>query len=207
MQLLPGSTHLLLMQPAFRAVFIMPKASWWCIIGLFEMQGWTATLLQLMVAPGAVMFAAHVTAHITCNYQPLQGLVHADCAVLTLSCALHIAGEETLTAAAQHIGSILRQFNQQNLALALWAFAKLGWRPHTSLLSDACRHALLTLDTINPQNLSNILWALATMEFIPPPVLLEVRPLLSPCPDCMTPAGVDIGANGHGLGTTDEPIH
>lgn len=77
-------------------------------------------------------------------------------------------------AAAQHIGSILRQFNQQNLALALWAFAKLGWRPHTGLLVDACRHALLTVDTINPQNLSNILWALATMEFIPPAVLLEV---------------------------------
>lgn len=77
-------------------------------------------------------------------------------------------------AAAQHISSILSHFNQQNLALALWAFAKLGWRPHTGLLADACRHALLTMDVINPQNLSNILWALATMDFMPPTVLLEV---------------------------------
>lgn len=110
----------------------------------------------------------------TCNY-----LVFLHPAV----CQVHFGrrpnmhcftGEETLMAAAQHIGSILRQFNQQNLALALWAFAKLGWRPHTGLLVDACRHALLTVDSINPQNLSNILWALATMEFIPPAVLLEV---------------------------------
>lgn len=77
-------------------------------------------------------------------------------------------------AAAQHISSILPHFNQQNLALALWAFAKLGWRPHIGLLADACRHALVSLHTINPQNLSNILWALATMEFVPPPGLLEV---------------------------------
>lgn len=91
-------------------------------------------------------------------------------------------------AAAQHISSILRQFNQQNLALALWAFAKLGWRPHTSLLSDACHHALLTVDTINPQNLSNILWALATMEFIPPATLLEVCLPLSL--DCVSNAVV-----------------
>ncbi len=83
------------------------------------------------------------------------------------------AGEETLLAAAQHISSILGQFNQQNLALALWAFAKLGWRPHTGLLADACQHALVSLHTINPQNLSNILWALATMDFMPPPSLLE----------------------------------
>lgn len=109
------------------------------------------------------------------NTNPFRSWFFADSAILRTTCALHpVAGEETLMAAAQHIGSILRQFNQQNLALALWAFAKLGWRPHTSLLSDACRHALLTVDTINPQNLSNILWALATMEFIPPPVLLEV---------------------------------
>lgn len=79
-----------------------------------------------------------------------------------------------MLAAAQHISSILSHFNQQNLALALWAFAKLGWRPHTGLLVDACRHALVSLHTINPQNLSNILWALATMEFVPPPALLEV---------------------------------
>ena len=77
-------------------------------------------------------------------------------------------------AAAQHVSSILSHFNQQNLALALWAFAKLGWRPPTSLLADACRHALLTMDVINPQNLSNILWALATMDFTPPTMLLEV---------------------------------
>ena len=103
-------------------------------------------------------------------------LFAVKCTVQNSSLAWHclFAGEETLMAAAQHIGSILRQFNHQNLALALWAFAKLGWRPHSGLLADACRHALLTVDTINPQNLSNILWALATMEFIPSAMLLEV---------------------------------
>ena len=84
------------------------------------------------------------------------------------------AGDETLFAASHHISNILDQFNQQNLALALWSFAKLGWRPDTALLADACQHALLTVQSINPQNLANILWALATLEFVPPPALLEV---------------------------------
>lgn len=84
-------------------------------------------------------------------------------------------GDETLFAASHHISNILDQFNQQNLALALWSFAKLGWRPDTALLADACQHALLTVQSINPQNLANILWALATLEFVPPPALLEVR--------------------------------
>ena len=79
-----------------------------------------------------------------------------------------------MLAASCHIGSILSQFNQQNLSLALWAFAKLGWRPDTSLLADACKHALLTVQTINPQNLANILWALATLDFVPSTALLEV---------------------------------
>ena len=83
-------------------------------------------------------------------------------------------GDTILAAAAQHISSILSHFNQQNLALALWAFAKLGWRPHQGLLADACLHALPSLHSINPQNLSNTLWALATMEFVPPPAMVEV---------------------------------
>ena len=116
------------------------------------------------------------TALATCKCLIFHSGFANKCTVPSSSPAWHclIAGEETLMAAAQHIGSILRQFNQQNLALALWAFAKLGWRPPTGVLANACRHALLTVDTINPQNLSNLLWALATMEYIPPAMLLEV---------------------------------
>ena len=138
----------------------------------------------------------------TCSSDPQAQVLHYDSIAMNAMNALHTsgcsisnshcqnqhhdtqtmhsdAGEETLVAAGQHISSILSQFNQQNLALALWAFAKLGWRPPTSLLADACHHALLTVETINPQNLSNILWALATMDFMPPTVLLEVLLLAS----------------------------
>lgn len=87
---------------------------------------------------------------------------------------IFLTGEETLLAASCHISSILGHFNHQNLALTLWAFAKLGWRPDTALLAHACQHALLTVQTINPQNLANILWAFATLEFIPTTAMLEV---------------------------------
>ena len=49
------------------------------------------------------------------------------------------AGEAVLEAAAAHIHMILPQFNQQNLALTLWSFAKLGWRPPLPVLDAACR--------------------------------------------------------------------
>ena len=70
--------------------------------------------------------------------------------------------------------SILHQFNQQNLALTLWAFAKLAWCPPTDLLSDAASLAVASLHTSNSQNLSNTLWAFATLGFMPQAGLLEV---------------------------------
>lgn len=94
----------------------------------------------------------------------LQGF-HAD---------IHVAGDEVLAAAASHVHSILHQFNQQNLALTLWAFAKLAWCPPTDLLSDAASLAVASLHTSNSQNLSNTLWAFATLGFMPQAGLLEV---------------------------------
>ena len=89
----------------------------------------------------------------------------------TMNC---IAGDEVLAAAASHVHSILHQFNQQNLALTLWAFAKLAWCPPTDLLSDAASLAVASLHTSNSQNLSNTLWAFATLGFMPQAGLLEV---------------------------------
>ena len=87
---------------------------------------------------------------------------------------MHNAGDEVLAAAASHVHSILHQFNQQNLALTLWAFAKLAWCPPTDLLSDAASLAVASLHTSNSQNLSNTLWAFATLGFMPQAGLLEV---------------------------------
>ena len=87
---------------------------------------------------------------------------------------LCIAGDDVLAAAATHVHSILHQFNQQNLALTLWAFAKLAWCPPTDLLSDAASLAVASLHTSNSQNLSNTLWAFATLGFMPQAGLLEV---------------------------------
>lgn len=84
------------------------------------------------------------------------------------------AGDDVLAAAATHVHSILHQFNQQNLALTLWAFAKLAWCPPTDLLSDAASLAVASLHTSNSQNLSNTLWAFATLGFMPQAGLLEV---------------------------------
>lgn len=85
------------------------------------------------------------------------------------------AGDDVLASAATHVHSILHQFNQQNLALTLWAFAKLAWCPPTELLSDAASLAVSSLHTSNSQNLSNTLWAFATLGFMPQAGLLEVR--------------------------------
>ena len=65
----------------------------------------------------------------------------APCCPFTyLLCKLALpAGEAVLEAAAAHIHMILPQFNQQNLALTLWSFAKLGWRPPLPVLDAACR--------------------------------------------------------------------
>lgn len=87
---------------------------------------------------------------------------------------MRAAGDEVLAAAASHVHSILHQFNQQNLALTLWAFAKLAWCPPTDLLSDAASLAVASLHTSNSQNLSNTLWAFATLGFMPQAGLLEV---------------------------------
>ena len=87
---------------------------------------------------------------------------------------MHATGDEVLAAAASHVHSILHQFNQQNLALTLWAFAKLAWCPPTDLLSDAASLAVASLHTSNSQNLSNTLWAFATLGFMPQAGLLEV---------------------------------
>jgi len=92
------------------------------------------------------------------------------------------AGDEVLAAAASHVHSILHQFNQQNLALTLWAFAKLAWCPPTDLLSDAASLAVASLHTSNSQNLSNTLWAFATLGFMPQAGLLEVCQALASCP-------------------------
>ena len=91
------------------------------------------------------------------------------------------AGDEVLAAAASHVHSILHQFNQQNLALTLWAFAKLAWCPPTDLLSDAASLAVASLHTSNSQNLSNTLWAFATLGFMPQAGLLEVCLALASC--------------------------
>ncbi len=77
--------------------------------------------------------------------------------------------------------SILHQFNQQNLALTLWAFAKLAWCPPTDLLSDAASLAVASLHTSNSQNLSNTLWAFATLGFMPQAGLLEVCQAIASC--------------------------
>ena len=95
-----------------------------------------------------------------------------SCVLLTS--IMHAAGDEVLAAAASHVHSILHQFNQQNLALTLWAFAKLAWCPPTDLLSDAASLAVASLHTSNSQNLSNTLWAFATLGFMPQAGLLEV---------------------------------
>jgi len=91
------------------------------------------------------------------------------------------AGDEVLAAAASHVHSILHQFNQQNLALTLWAFAKLAWCPPTDLLSDAASLAVASLHTSNSQNLSNTLWAFATLGFMPQAGLLEVCQASASC--------------------------
>ncbi len=91
------------------------------------------------------------------------------------------AGDEVLAAAASHVHSILHQFNQQNLALTLWAFAKLAWCPPTDLLSDAASLAVASLHTSNSQNLSNTLWAFATLGFMPQAGLLEVCQAIASC--------------------------
>ena len=94
------------------------------------------------------------------------------------------AGDEVLAAAASHVHSILHQFNQQNLALTLWAFAKLAWCPPTDLLSDAASLAVASLHTSNSQNLSNTLWAFATLGFMPQAGLLEVCQASATCLGC-----------------------
>ncbi len=56
----------------------------------------------------------------------------------------------------------------QELALYLYALARLGYRPSPVWLNSFVASSFDKLDTFTPRELSNMMWAAAQMDWMPP---------------------------------------
>ena len=63
-------------------------------------------------------------------------------------------------------------FNPQDIANMLWAFATLGRQPEDALVAWLSERALQVQGAFNPQDIANTLWAFATLERQPEDALL-----------------------------------
>ena len=70
-------------------------------------------------------------------------------------------GAACLAALATQGHAQLLQFTAQGLANMMWAFAKLNYRPDTTLLRSCEAHAVRTAATFTPQNLVRCSFLLA----------------------------------------------
>ena len=70
--------------------------------------------------------------------------------------------EELFGAAARQATGRMRDFNPQNVANTVWAFATLGVKDE-ELLRAAARRATERIRQFNPQNVANTVWALTTL--------------------------------------------
>ncbi len=61
----------------------------------------------------------------------------------------------------------LPALSAQQVAITLWAYAKIGVHPEKELLDDLTARADALLCKCAPRNLSNLVWALARLEHRP----------------------------------------
>ena len=78
-----------------------------------------------------------------------------------------------MEALAEEAAQKRKDFNPQNVANMLWAFAKLDYNPRCGLVALLAEEAMQKLPQFVSQNVSNMLWAFAKFDFHPGLELLD----------------------------------
>jgi hypothetical protein len=153
-------------------------AAWGRCVGQMEAQQLSACLV------GAAHLRLHVRTEAAQSTSTTQRVQAAEVTELLLRRTLHqltwrlehgrhdAQSSEQLGAARD--AEPLAHSPSQVLSTALWAVARLGWRPPGEWMARAVEHFAAVAEDAGPQELANVWWALGSLRWAPPPDTAQV---------------------------------